>query len=258
MKSLNIQDKIGDINYNTNGEKMEVIAVSSYGDITIQFEDGTIKEHVSYARFKDGMVKNYMSPSVLGIGITGNEKVRINGVHTKEYRTWRRMLIRCYANEDNESLKTYKDCSVCEEWKYFPNFKQWCHSQDNWNKVMENPKEFQLDKDIIKKGNRIYCPDYCSFVPQNINELFNIKRNRGDLPVGVTRCRNKYRAVRNNRFKEIKSEHYVVDSIEEAFDIYKKEKEKVIKYAAQLEYEKGNITRKCYEAMLNYNIEIND
>jgi hypothetical protein len=43
-----------------------------------------------------------------------------------------------------------------------------------------------LDKDILYKGNKIYSPDTCVFVPQEINALF-VKNdaNRGDLPIGV-------------------------------------------------------------------------
>lgn len=39
---------------------------------------------------------------------------------------------------------------------------------------------------------------------------------------------------------------------------YKPHKEDLIKQVAQIEHDKGNITKKCYEAMMNYQVEIED
>lgn len=36
------------------------------------------------------------------------------------------------------------------------------------------------------------------------------------------------------------------------------DKEDIIKRVAQIEYNKGNITKSCYDAMLNYEVEITD
>ena len=43
-----------------------------------------------------------------------------------------------------------------------------------------------------------------------------------------------------------------------AFLAYKKAKESYIKQVAKEEYDKGNITKTCYEAMINYEVEITD
>jgi hypothetical protein len=50
----------------------------------------------------------------------------------------------------------------------------------------------------------------------------------------------------------------VYQTINEAFHAYKRYKEYLIKSVAQIEYNKGNITKKCYEAMMNYEVEITD
>ena len=47
-------------------------------------------------------------------------------------------------------------------------------------------------------------------------------------------------------------------TIEEAFNIYKEYKENIIKQVAQEEYSLGNITKKCYDAMMSYEVEITD
>ena len=50
----------------------------------------------------------------------------------------------------------------------------------------------------------------------------------------------------------------VKDTIKEAFLDYKECKESYIQQIAQEEYNKGSITKRCYEAMMNYKVEITD
>ena len=89
------------------------------------------------------------------------------------------MLKRCYSLKYQKLQPTYKECIVCEEWLIFSNFKKWMEMQDWYGK--------ELDKDIIKPKNNIYCPEYCIFVSRYVNNLLNIRKNRKDLkyPQGV-------------------------------------------------------------------------
>ena len=63
------------------------------------------------------------------------------------YKTWKNSLERCYSFKYQENNPTYKGCSVCEEWLTLSNFKEWYDKQ-------YYVKGFQLDKDIIKAGNK--------------------------------------------------------------------------------------------------------
>ena len=45
---------------------------------------------------------------------------------------------------------------------------------------------------------------------------------------------------------------------EDAFKAYKIYKEEIIKQVAQIEYDNGNITKQCYDAMMNYEVKITD
>ena len=45
---------------------------------------------------------------------------------------------------------------------------------------------------------------------------------------------------------------------EKAFQAYKVYKEDIIKQVAEIEYKNGNITKDCYNAMINYIVEIDD
>lgn len=120
-----------------------------------------------------------------------------------------------------------------------------------------NGELWAVDKDILVKGNKVYSPETCCLVPANVNALF-VKRDksRGELPIGVTKHRKKYRASISINRKQIILP--VRNTLEEAFLDYKNTKEEHIKKIAQDEYKKGNITEKCYEIMMNYEVEITD
>jgi len=255
-----ISCNVGEENYNYQNLKMTIIECCSYNDITVAFENGCIRKHMNYGRFKEGKIKNYMIPTVLDVGIVGDVKTRIDGKHIKEYRTWINILRRCYDKNFLEKSPTYNGCTVDEQWKYFQNFYNWCHNQENWNVVENNQNIFHLDKDIIKKGNKIYSPDVCCFVPQSINCLFTKNnKKRGRLPIGVTRLPNgRYRSQKESGLLFNLGCSHVVDTPEKAFEIYKIEKEETIKIVAKREYALGNITEKCYNAMMNYQVEITD
>ena len=106
----------------------------------------------------------------------------------------------------------------------------------------------------------IYSPNTCCLIPHNVNELFT-KNNkiRGNLPIGVSLNSKKTKfAIRcNDGYGNCVQLGEVLDSVE-GFNIYKNFKENVIKKIAQEEYSKWNITKRCYDAMMNYIVEITD
>lgn len=107
-------------------------------------------------------------------------KPRIGGkiVRCPFYVTWTSMLKRCYSKKYQEKRPTYIGCSVCEEWLLFSNFKAWMTEQ-NW-------QGNELDKDIIKSGNKIYSPDTCVFVSSVTNSfLLDSAASRGEFLIGV-------------------------------------------------------------------------
>lgn len=50
--------RIGEVSTTKQGEKMEIVAYFRWDNITVRFEDGTLKERVSYANFRRGEVRN--------------------------------------------------------------------------------------------------------------------------------------------------------------------------------------------------------
>ena len=152
---------------------------------------------------------------------------------------------------------TYDDCIVCEEWHNFQNFAEWY--EENYYEVDGKPTF--LDKDILIKGNKIYSPQTCVFVPRLINNLFTKRQNeRGLYPIGVEPYKdtNKFKAYCNTFYNGKNQKKYLglYNTIEDAFKVYKESKEANIKQVAD-EY-KDKIPDKLYEAMYNYKVEITD
>lgn len=119
-----------------------------------------------------------------------------------------------------------------------------------------------LDKDILIKGNKIYSPDTCIFVPQRINKLFTkCDKNRGNSVIGTHHDKNnKYQAncrLVNPKTGKSKNKYLgIYDTELEAFEVYKYYKEKNIKEVA--DYFKEQIPQKLYDALYNYEVEIDD
>lgn len=185
---------------------------------------------------------------VYGVGV-----LDIISGDTKPYHLWKGILLRCYEEKYRSQNKTYKDCEVCDEWKYFSNFKDWFDNPNNGYRV-----GYHLDKDILVKGNKVYSPDTCCFVPIEINSLLTTRKNhRGNLPIGVSKVNSKYQ-VRVS-FGDGKPKYLgVYPTIEEAFNAYKQAKEKHIKEIAQKYFNEGKIIERVYNALMKYEVEITD
>lgn len=245
------QNRIGETFINNVGEKFQIIGYDGWYHCTIQFEDGTVSNNVCYANIKRGEVKNYNTPSTMGVGYVGYGQFKTyeNGEKTEAYLKFTYLISRCYRTNFQEFH--YIVCSVCKEWHNFQNFAEWFY--ENYNP--ETMQGWHLDKDILVKGNKIYSPETCCFVPQEINNLFpNKPSKRGDYPVGVKKAKNRFTAVVsiNGKNKFIGS----FKTPEEAFAAYKVAKEKHIRNKA--EEWRDLISEQVYQAMYNYKVEITD
>ena len=169
------------------------------------------------------------------------------------------MLKRCYDEEYHKKEPTYIDCEVCEEWLNYQNFAKWFYK--NYYEISN--EKMCLDKDILIKGNKIYSPQTCIFVPNRINNLFVKSNNtRGEYPIGISYHKRKSGndclrvdiTLTNGKRKLLGL--FSFNEIEKAFIYYKTEKEKIIKQVAD-EY-KDLIPIELYDAMYKYEVEITD
>ena len=260
------EQRLGETKYNNQGCLMKIVEYINHDNIFVEFQDEyRCRVHTKYSHFVSGGVRNPYRPNVFGIGIVGNKyPAKVDGVHTKEYKTWQGMIARAYGQKAKEKRPKYKDVTCCEEWLLYENFYEWLHSQENFDKWY-NGDLWAIDKDILVKGNKIYSPETCCLVPLNVNALF-VKSDirRGKYPIGVYFYKelNKFVAQISKRSKETNKYQQeclgYYDTPEEAFQAYKEAKEFYIKQVAQEEYAKGNITKRCYVAMMNYEVEITD
>lgn len=247
-------------NLNSQSCLMRIVEDNGSSDIVIEFQDEyKYRKRTIYANFQSGSIKNPYAPSVFDVGIIGNKyPVWENGKPTKEYSIWATMLKRCFYKKLKDKQPTYKGVTCCNEWLLFENFYEWLHNQENFWQWKSN-KRYALDKDIIVKNNKIYSPKTCCLVPQNVNCLF-LKReiDRGDLPIGVRENGKLFSASCHNPFTNKTEKLGTYQTIDDAFQSYKRYKEYLIKQVAEIEYSKGNITKECYNAMINYRVEITD
>lgn len=181
---------------------------------------------------------------VFGVGVTGMRCAS----RLRSYHIWLLMLRRCYEESSLKREPTYIGCSVCDDWLLFTNFKEWYDKH-----FVEG---FHLDKDILVKGNKVYSPDTCCFVPQEINNLLTKRqRERGKFPIGVHKTSDKvFRIIISKEGKEERVGKF--RSVSEAFNAYKAAKEAHIKYVA--EKYKDTIEERVYDALINYKVEITD
>ena len=213
------------------------------------------KINIEIRSFKNKTVRYPYHPSKYGVGYIGIGKF-IGGSYSKEniiYDYWDGILRRCYSERIKKLRNSYSDCLVDEYWHNLQNFGEWF--EKNYNpKYM---KSWCLDKDILVKGNRIYSPETCCFVPNEINVIFtNGYIRRGEYPKGVS-----YKPKINKYIAQYQKDGVVthigtLKTVDEAFQAYKEVKEKYIKEKA--DKWKDQIDPRVYEAMYNYQVEITD
>lgn len=250
-------NRLGEIHISNEGYSMKITKYDGKMNCQVTFDDtrNTILSGLSYQHIKSGSIKNPFHPSVFGVGCIGIGKYK---AHTgrkpnKNYEKWQSILERTNCPKYKEKFPTYKDVMVCDEWKCFQNFAKW--HEENWKPYMDN--SWDLDKDIKVRGNKIYSPKTCSFVPKSINYVFvkKVIKNK-QLPTGVVyNTRNNCFMVNISLEGKPKSFSPYI-TLEEAFEKYKFEKEKYIKRLADQWRDK--IEPLVYQSMYNWKILINE
>lgn len=254
MKFLG-EERVGEARKNRFGSVMTVIKYKSYRDVFVRFDNG-VTVHTDWSCFLAGKVKNPYDRSILGIGYIGQGKYKTksNDKPTRQYQTWYDMLKRVYDEKYHERFPTYKRCSVADEWHNFQTFAKWY--DQNYYQI--DGERMHLDKDILVKGNQIYSPETCVFVPIRINQIF-LKSNaiRGETPIGVAFCkRTKMYTAKCSNGKGGGVNLGYSNTKEESFQVYKIFKEKLIKQVAQAD--KNKIPKKLFDALMRYEVEIDD
>lgn len=182
--------KEGDIFTSNQGCTFRVARYVKDREVYVEFLDS--HRHIMKTNgtaIKKGRVKNPFFPSVCGVGFLGcgKHKAVANGSLTAEYKMWRGMIYRCYLEKRSAA---YVSCSVCSEWLNFQNFADWLSSYDF------KEDDWDLDKDMLGQGKKIYSPENCALVPREINSLVTDRAPaKTGLPLGV------YKGLRDGTFR---------------------------------------------------------
>ena len=247
--------KVGDIRTSNSYGQYEIVSRKP-GLITIRFLTTGYVGEFPKGSVRLNSVKDPLCPNIHGVGFYGDgyfSSTLDQKIKMKAWETWESMLKRCYRKQVvTNPNHPYHNCSVSEEWHNFQIFCEfYCNDlyrKDGW----------ELDKDLLFKGNKKYSPETCVFLPVDINGALKLnKSRRGELPIGVKKQHNRpgYAAVcRNVNGVQVSLGKF--SSVEAAFLAYKEFKESVLKKKAEIW--KDEISPVAYNALMNYRVEWDD
>ena len=230
-----------------------VIGYNNSRDVRIKFSLTGSESVVSLGNIRKGDIRDKLAPTVLGMGVVGfTYPSRINGVKLNEYRLWENMLQRCYGCLDKIRFLNYASCTVSDNFKHYTYFYEWANKQIGFSN-----KGWQLDKDLLVKGNKVYSESVCVFIPQEINNALEKRNNhRGYYAIGVSRHKNGRFFARlgagAGNFRHLGCFNTEI----EAFNVYKTAKENYLKELA--EKWKSKIDERAYNALMNYEVSVDD
>lgn len=124
---------------------------------------------VDLTAIRRGSIRDPYYPTVYGVGYLGEGPHLSTDQHqsrrkSRTYAMWQNMLERCYDKVKQLKSPTYAGCSVVRRWHNFQNFADDIQAMPNWDK-----HGFELDKDLLCLGNKVYGPKTCCFVPAHLN-----------------------------------------------------------------------------------------
>lgn len=233
--------RIGQKHLSSSSTEIEIIEYYSSSNCTIRFTaTGVIRKNICYNNITKGNVKDNYSPSVCDIGFIGEGlfKSTVNSVTTPHYASWHNMICRCYDKNQVINNPTYKDCTVDKIWHNFQNFAEWF--EQNYKPHMEG---WHLDKDILVKGNKVYSPETCCFLPDEINKLFH----RSNYIKAISFKGTKF--IVSSNIKNQKQYLGLFDTQDEAFRVYENHRKKYLEKIA-LKY-KNVLHKSVYERLIN-------
>ena len=254
LNNVSYKDCVGKVFKSLNSGDFKVLKYNDTMNVEIQFLKTGFEDTVHLQHIKSGNVKDPYSPSVRGFGVVGTKyPTSINCVKTKEYILWCSMLQRCYSDAYKKKYPTYIGCEVSDKFKSYEYFYEWCQNQIGFN-----CDDYELDKDLLIKGNKLYSEDTCVFIPDFLNSLLlTNKRVRGEYLIGVYwHNASKAFVARVNKNKGKREWLGCFNTEIEAFNAYKVAKESFIK--EQAEKYKSQIDSRAYEALINYQVNIDD
>ena len=260
----NLIDEIitsGEVFKSKSGNEFIIVCYDSSFNVRIRFIKTGYEKSYELSQIRKGLVKDRFAPTVCNVGIVGDKyATKLNGVPLPQYVLWGNVLKRCYSDVYKKQRPTYKDCEVSDNFKSYEYFYEWCNEQIGFNCKDENGKLFNIDKDLLVKGNKLYSEDMCVFLPIEINAVL-VKRDkmRGGCVLGVYKHKyyNEDKFVAQLNLNTGKAKYIgLYDTEIEAFNAYKEAKESYLKELANKW--KSQIDDRAYNALMNYEVGAGD
>ena len=155
LNDVNYNDCVGMVFKSKSSGDFKIVKYNDNRNVEVQFLKTGYEATVELVQVKRGNVKDPYVPSICGVGVLGTKyPSSVNGRTTKEYELWQSMLKRCYSDGFKKKYSTYEGCKVSNNFKIYEYFYEWCNKQVGFSN-----KDWQLDKDLLAKGNKIYSED---------------------------------------------------------------------------------------------------
>lgn len=229
-----------------------IVKYNGWRCVEIEFVNTGGRLVTSMSNIVRGSVRDGMAATVYGVGVTGGVQVRVGETYDKAYVVWKGMLQRCYTEDYQRKFPSYVGCTVDGCFKFYPNFKEWYYSQENYKQV-----GLELDKDLLVKGNKVYSPRACCLVPLEVNTALTLRNNGwGSCAIGVhlRKDSSKYSATISEYGRSTHLGYFLTEQA--AFAAYKKRKELYLKELA--EKWKPSLREDAYLALKSWEITEDD
>lgn len=174
-----------------------------------------------------------------------------------EYRQWVSMMQRCEVGGLRQLRNpTYVGCTHAPEWQSYDVYIEWARQQIGFLNRDEKGNIWQLDKDILFKGNKLYSPETCVFVPSVLNSFGILRgRDRGAHCIGARlRPNGKFESRVNLNGRATYLGCYATEI--DAFNAYSQAKEHEARLLADKYY--SIVDDRVINALRNYTISYND
>ena len=224
-----------------------VIKYENARSIYVMFEDGTVTK-VTGGNLCSGSINNPNRPTVFGFGIND---IEVKDFTDKRYVLWHSIIRRSYSDVYHKNKPSYKDVNVSEEWRRLSNFIKDVEKLPNFDMALS--ENWEIDKDLLGDGKKLYSKETCCFLPRELNTLFTRESTKG-LKKGVfyNKRLNKFTSSINKGGK-VRHHIGVYQTEAEAHLAYCKEKQKhldglILKYDDKLP---ENVKSKLKDWFLN-------
>lgn len=249
---------VGDVFKTKEGYTAKIIEYIHAKDVLVEFNDSCKTQiRAEVVQLRRGTLSNPNHPKTLGVGFMGIGPyvAKIDGEMTKEYTLWFNMLQRStVAGRAGGAVpKSYNDKTHDTQWCNFQEFAEWCQWQVGFGNT-----GWELDKDLLIKRNKVYSPETCVFLPNEINRFLTRGESvRGDCPIGVYHSKRDGYYTAQGSFGGSQPERLGrFKTCEEAFFAYKERKEG---YAKELAAKYANqLDERAFTALMRFEVDISD